>query len=208
MTLPRYDITGEIGEGDATGAAVGRFCDENPGPLEVVINSFGGIASEGAAIFAALERHGRATAIVQGVAASAASLAMLGARQVLIADSAMVMLHEPGAVAFGTSGDMRAMADTLEKMTGVYAAIYSRATGNPIPWVEGWMRDETWLTASEAVALHFADGILSAERAAPVVAAAFDYRKFKAAPPELVALALKNGWAAEPSKPLKKEKTE
>ena len=45
MNLPRYDITGEIGEGDATGAAVGRFCDENPGRVEVVINSFGGIAS-------------------------------------------------------------------------------------------------------------------------------------------------------------------
>jgi len=123
---PRFDLTGEIGCDTATGAAIGAFCDANPGPIDVFINSFGGIATEGAAIFAALERHGNATALVQGVAASAASLAMLGAKQVLIADSALVMIHEPGAVAFGTSSDMRAMAATLEKMTAVYAAIYSR----------------------------------------------------------------------------------
>lgn len=208
MSVPRFDINGEIGAENVTGAALGRFCDENPGPIEIFINSYGGIASEGAQMFAALERHGLATVIVQGVAASAASLAMLGARKVLISDAALVMLHEPGAMAFGTSGDLRAMASTLEKMTGVYAAIYSRATGNPLSWVEGWMRDETWLTAREAVALNFADGIASAELAPAVAVAAFDYRKFKAAPDELVALSLKNGWTAVPSKQAKMEKTQ
>lgn len=192
---PRFDIHGEIGQDAATSLQVGAFLDANPGPVDVFINSFGGIATEGAAIFAALERHGNVTANIQGVAASAASLAMLGARRVLIADSALVMIHEPGAVAFGTASDMRAMADTLEKMTATYAEIYSRATGNPLIWVEGWMRDETWLTAQDAVALHFADEIMSAEPEAAVAVAAFDYRKFKAAPPELVALAEKNGWA-------------
>ena len=198
---PRFDLTGEIGCDTATGAAIGAFCDANPGPIDVFINSFGGIATEGAAIFAALERHGNATAIVQGVAASAASLAMLGARRVLVADSALVMIHEPGAVAFGTSGDMRAMAATLEKMTAVYAAIYSRATGNPVARVAAWMAEETWLTAEEAVALNFADAIAPAGKDAEATVAAFDYRKFKAAPPHLVAQVLKNGWATVSPEP-------
>lgn len=192
---PRFDLSGEIGADAATGAAVGQFCDQNPGPIDIFINSFGGIASEGAAIFAALERHGRATAIVHGVAASAASLAMLGARQVLVHDAALVMIHDPAGMAMGGAQDLRAAAATLEKMTAVYAAIYSRATGNPVQRVLSWMREETWLTAVEAVALNFADAVIGGDSAQQPPVAAFDYRKFRAAPDHLVAMALQNGWA-------------
>ena len=192
--IPRYDLSGEIGCDKATGEAVGRFCDANPGPVEIFINSFGGIATEGAAIMAALERHGQATAHVQGVAASAASLAMLGARRVVMHSTALVMIHEPGTMAFGTAADMREAADVLDKLTAVYAGAYSRATGNPIARVATWMAEETWLTAEEAVALNFADEV-AIEPGDPVPVAAFDYRKFKAAPSHLVQMALKNGWA-------------
>lgn len=198
--IPRFDLSGEITTG--AGAAVGQFCTQNPGPVDIVINSFGGIATEGAAIFAALERHGQVTAIVQGVAASAASLAMLGARHVMIHDAALVMIHDPAAMAFGGAQDMRAMADTLDKMTGVYAGIYSRATGNPLARVLSWMRDETWLTASEAVALNFADQVIGGELAQPYAVAAFDYRKFRAAPDHLLAMVLQNGWATVSPKSL------
>ncbi len=205
--IPRFDISGEIGLDNATGAAVGAFCDANPGPIDIFINSFGGIATEGAAIFAALERHGKATAHVQGVAASAASLSMLGARSVLIHDAALVMIHDPAAFAFGSAGAMRQMADTLDKMSGVYAAIYSRATGNPVARVAQWMRDETWLTAQEAVALNFADDLAPAGNQDPAPVAAFDYRRFKAAPAHLVQLALKNGWATASLTSSEMEKT-
>jgi ATP-dependent Clp protease protease subunit len=190
---PRFDLSGEIGPGAA--ADLGQFCDQNPGPVEIVVNSFGGVATEGAAIFAALERHGQATAIVQGIAASAASLAMLGARRVVIHDAALVMIHDPAAMAFGGANDMRAIADTLDKMTGVYAAIYSRATGNPVARVLAWMKQETWMTAHEAVAMNFADQVIGGDTAQPVAVAAFDYRKFRAAPGQLIAMALQNGWA-------------
>lgn len=192
---PRFDLTGGIGEDNATGAAVGAFLDANPGPVDIFVNSYGGIAHEGAAIFAALERHGNATAYVQGVAASAASLAMLGARKVLIHDAAVVMIHEPGAMAFGTAATMRKAADTLDKLSGIYAKTYARATGHPVKRLAAWMAAETWLTAEEAVALHFADAIGGADAGEPVAVAAFDYRKFKAAPMHLVQMALKNGWA-------------
>lgn len=205
--IPRFDISGEIGADIATGAAVGQFCDQNPGPIDIVINSFGGVASEGAAIFAALERHGQATAIVQGVAASAASLAMLGARRVLVHDAALVMIHDPAGMAMGGAQDMRAAAATLDKMTAVYAGIYSRATGNPVARILSWMRDETWLTAHEAKALNFADEVISATSGQTVPVAAFDYRKFRAAPDHLVAMVLQNGWATATPKTPAMEKT-
>ena len=213
---PRFDLSGEIGADQATGVAVGQFCDQNPGPIDIVINSFGGVASEGAAIFAALERHGQATAIVQGVAASAASLAMLGARRVLVHDAALIMIHDPAAMAFGGAQDMRAAANVLDKLSGVYAAIYSRATGNTVERVKSWMADETWLTAHEAVALHFADDVIGPDSGLDsgqtVPVAAFDYRKFRAAPDHLVVMVLQNGWAAvspktPKTKPSEMEKT-
>lgn len=204
MTPPRFDIAGEIGLDNATGAAVGRFLDANPGPVDIFINSFGGVATEGAAIMAALERHGQATAHVQGVAASAASLAMLGAKRVVMHSAATIMIHEPGTMAFGTAGDMRAAADVLDKLTAIYASAYARATGNPEARIAAWMAEETWLTADEAVALNFADEI-AADPEGPVAIAAFDYRKFKAAPAHLVQMALKNGWATV--SPVSKEKT-
>lgn len=205
MSNPRFDITGEIGVGEATGAAVGRFCDANPGPVDIFINSFGGVAMEGAAIFAALERHGQATALVQGVAASAASLAMLGAQHIMVHDAAVIMIHEPGAVAFGNADSMRATAAMLEKLTHIYAETYSRATGNPVTRVLAWMKEETWLTAGEAVALNFADEVSGNTPAEAVPVAAFDYAKFKAAPAHLVQMALKNGWATVSPKPQKME---
>ena len=194
---PRFDISGAIGEGDATSAALGRFLDANPGAVEVVFNSFGGIASEGAGLFAELERHGGATAIVQGIAASAASLAMLGARRVRVHDAALVMLHEPAALTMGTADDMQATADSLDKIGAVYAGIYARATGNPVARIAAWMAEETWLDATECVALGFADEVLSGSTEPAVPVAAFDYRKFRSAPAALVQMALANGWATE-----------
>ena len=203
---PRFDISGEIGYDLATGAEVGKFCDMNPGPVDIVINSFGGIATEGAAIFAALERHGQATAIVQGVAASAASLAMLGARQVLIHHAALVMVHDPAGMAMGGAEDMRGAAAVLDKIGALYARIYSRATGNPLERILSWMRDETWMTADEAVALNFADAIVGDDTAKPVMVAAYDYRKFRAPPDHLVKMALQNGWATVSPKSSEMEK--
>lgn len=195
MTAPRFDIQGEIGEGDATAFVLGAFCDANPGPVEVYLNSYGGVATEGAALFATLERHGDATVIVQGIAASAASLAMLGAKRILMHDAALVMIHEPSTLSLGTADDLREDAAVLDKLSGVYAQLYSRATGNPVDRVAAWMKDETWLSAEEALSLNFCDEVASGENPAPV--AKFDYRRFKSAPASLVALALSNGWVTD-----------
>ena len=192
---PRYDISGEIGMGPNTSAEVGRFLNANPGPVDIFVNSYGGFAHEGAGIFAALDRHGAATAIVQGMAASAASLLMLGARRVLIHDGTVVMIHDPQAFVAGNSAAIRDAANTLDKIGGIYARLYSRATGHPQKRIEAWMRAETWMTAEEAVALNFADEIAKDDGAQPCAVAAYDYRKFRAAPPELVRLTLQNGWA-------------
>lgn len=82
--------------------------------------------------------------------------------------------------------------DTLDKLTAIYAAGYARATGHPVARITAWMKSETWLSATEALDLRFVDGIETA--AAPQMVARHDYSKFRAAPAQLLQMALNNGW--------------
>ncbi len=191
--VPRFDIEGAIGEGTSTPAALGRFLAENDGEVRLFINSPGGSASDGAAMMADVERHGEVTVHVRGVAASAATLPMVAAGKVIIHPAAMVMIHEPYACADGTADQHRSAAEVLDKMTATYAEAYSRHTGHPVARILGWMKDETWMTAAEAVELRFADHL--EDSAEPIACAAFDYQKFRHAPAQLVRAALEMGWA-------------
>lgn len=191
----RFDIKGDIGVGRACASVLGEFLRENAGPVILHVNSGGGDATEGAALMAEVERHGRVTAIVQGIAASAATLPVIAAQTIVMHPAAMLMIHEPWAMAGGTGDGHREIAATLDKMTMVYARAYARATGHPVTRVAAWMKQETWLTAEEALELNFCDRIEGASDA-PKMVAAFDYTKFRAAPAELVRLTQKHGWAA------------
>ena len=198
--LPEFRLFGEIGAPGLDAATLAGFLDANPDGALLTINSPGGNAMEGAAMLAAVEAHGGVTVHVVGVAASAASLIMVGAQAVRVHPAAMVMIHDPAALIFGPAPELRKMADDLDKVTSTYAAAYSRHTGNALARVRAWMQAETWMTAEEAVALHFADEVMAS--AAPAVAvAAFDYAIFAQAPVELIEAARENGWTAAPSKP-------
>lgn len=192
----RFDLTGYIGEGDATAVALANFLSDHPEQVLVVVNSAGGIATEGAAIAAELSRHGQVQCLVQGIAASAASYALTGAKTIRMLADAVLMIHEPAAFVAGTAGTLRDAADTLDKLSGAYAAGYARATGHPVARVAAWMAAETWLNADEALALNFCDAIEGADDG-PLMVAAFDYTAFKAAPLHLVQMAHNNGWVTK-----------
>lgn len=195
---PRFDISGVIGEGQACAEPLRNFLAQNTGKVEVFINSPGGIATEGAAMMAALENHGEVIVHVAGMAASAASLAAMGGKRIRMHSAALLMIHDPSGFTFGPADQHRAAADTLDKMTDVYARAYARATGHRVERIKAWMKAETWLTADEALELNFCDEIEGAETVEPVFAA-FDYSRFFNAPNELVRLARKNGWARDAS---------
>lgn len=189
--MARFELDGEINAGDASRFA--EFAAKAPDALDLYINSPGGDAAEGAALMAIVERHGSVTARVQGIAASAATLPMVAARQVIIHQSAMVMIHEPSAWGGGTADELRRTAATLDKMSETYGQAYARHTGQPLARVLAWMKAETWLTAEEAVELNFADELEKDGQSNAV--AAFDYSKFRKPPERLLTLAKQYGWA-------------
>lgn len=163
--------------------------------LVVRLNSGGGIATEGAAIHALLARRaGRTDIVVEGIAASAASLIAMAGKKVTMADGSIMMIHDPSGVTFGTSEDHAKSIEGLEALATAYARVYAAKSGSTPKECRDIMKRETWLTATEAVEQGFADA--AGEDAADIVAA-FDYRIYANAPKRLVALARKNGWAHE-----------
>ncbi|ORE90992.1 head maturation protease, ClpP-related [Aurantimonas sp. 22II-16-19i] len=165
---------------------------EDDSTLTVHLNSAGGIATEGAAIHALLSaRSGTTDIVVEGIAASAASLIAMAGETVTMAAGAVMMIHDPSGYTFGTSDDHRKTVEGLEALATAYARVYAAKSGKTADECRTIMREERWLTPEEAVAQGFADETTEI-KAAPV--AAFDYRIFAHAPKRLVALAKKKDW--------------
>lgn len=130
----------------------------------VRVNSPGGSPFEGEAIRAALASHdGGVRVIVAGLAASAASLLIMGAARIEVTSGSLIMIHDPSSFAAGNAEALRRVAAGLDVSADTYAAVYAARTGLPVEEVRQMMRDETWLGPARAVALGFADAISDGE---------------------------------------------
>lgn len=168
----------------------------NRRPVTIHLNSGGGVASEGAAIYSVLKQHaGPKTILIEGVAASAASaLAMAGDTVVMLKGSIM-MIHDPSGITAGTSADHQKSIEMLEALANSMADIYAAKSGKTREEARADMEEEVWLTPEAAKAAGYVDRIDNKSRSKPI--AAFDYRLYENAPDRLVALAKSNGWEAD-----------
>jgi ATP-dependent Clp endopeptidase proteolytic subunit ClpP len=124
------------------------------------INSVGGSVVEGAAIYNALRRHkGGLVVHIDALAASMASVIAMAGDETLIADNALVMIHNPWGMTMGDADELRKEADILDKLKNTLVNAYVRKTGMEAEQIAQMMDDETWLDATEAVAFGFADAI-------------------------------------------------
>ncbi|NBW14187.1 MAG: hypothetical protein EBR82_39930 [Caulobacteraceae bacterium] len=154
-------IYDEIGFGGVTAkdfvAEVGKLKGQH---IDLRVNSVGGSVIEGAAIYNALRRHkGGLTVHVDGLAASMASVIAMAGEEVLMADNAMLMIHNPWSMSVGDANDLRKEADVLDKLKKTLVNAYTRKTGMDSTEISSLMDAETWLDATQAVAMNFADGI-------------------------------------------------
>lgn len=130
------------------------------GDVTVHLNSEGGNVFEAEQIRAMLAGHeGRVTVIVEGLAASAATLAMLGAAEVRATLGSAFMIHDPSAAVFGNEAELRKEADALATLASAYAEVYARKLGISAAEARAIMQAETWYSASEARALGLVDAI-------------------------------------------------
>lgn len=153
------------------------------GPVTVRINSAGGIAMDGMAIYSLLKSHdGDVTVLIDGVAASAASLIAMAGKSIQMRDGALMMIHDAATVTFGNAEDHERSREFLDKISDNYAGVYAARAGISREEAREIMKAETWLTADEAIEKGFADSKLGEAAVEPV---AFDYRVYARAPKEL-----------------------
>ena len=125
--------------------------------INVYINSYGGELSEGLAIYNALKQH-KATVntYVMGFACSSASLIFMSGDNRYISKSSMLMIHNAICSCYGNSDDMRAMAETLDKMNGAIRNVYADNINISMDDLKTLLDKETFLNYEECVNYGFA----------------------------------------------------
>lgn len=140
---------------------VGQVLDALPESVEQIvlrINSPGGEVVEAVSILNMLRAHkAKVLAVVDGLAASAASFLAAGCDETVMSPGTQMMIHSPWAFALGNASELRKTADVLDGFESSIVDIYTDKAG-----VKDWARlllDETWLTAADAVDLGLADRV-------------------------------------------------
>ncbi len=132
--------------------------------VELLINSPGGDVFDGVAMVNVLRAHSaRIRAVVQGIAASAASFIACAADECVMAPNSTLMIHDAWGMCVGSADDMLAYATVLEQVCGNMAEIYVAKSGMSTDEVRAVMKAETWYTAEQAVAAGLADTIAEPE---------------------------------------------
>lgn len=136
--------------------ALGNDIDE----ITVRINSTGGSVYDGLSIRSQLKSHKAVvTVIVDGLAASIASIIAMGADKIIMAKGSNMMIHNPMASAFGEAKDLRDTADFLDKIRDSLVSVYEDKTGLSKDELVDLLDAETWMSAEEAVENGFADEV-------------------------------------------------
>lgn len=137
------------------------------GTIHLRINSPGGSVFAARAMQTALREHAATVvAHIDGYAASAASVLMLGADRIIAGPGSMVMIHKAWTVGWGNADDLRQTADLLDKVDGTLVDSYAAKTGREKDEIAGWMQAETWFTAAEALEAGLVDEVVSEEEVA------------------------------------------
>lgn len=128
--------------------------------IKVRINSPGGSVFDGFALYNALRSHSATvTTVVEGLAASAASIIALAGDTVVMRPASELMIHEAWTFADGSAADMRKVADMLDSINTTVAGIYASKAGTPDDMWREAMRVETWFTPGEALEAGLVDAV-------------------------------------------------
>jgi ATP-dependent protease ClpP protease subunit len=131
--------------------------------LEIEIHSAGGSVFDGYRIYNSMRelsaRGVKVTAKINTMAASMASVIAMAADRIQIASNGRIMIHDASAGQHGNAEQLRKTADMLDEISDDIAAIYAERTGKDKDDIRKMMLAETWIKASDAIEMGFADEI-------------------------------------------------
>jgi len=152
---------------------------DNVQVIKVRINSPGGDVFGAINIANALRaeraKGRRIETVVDGIAASAASIILMAGEKITVSDNALVMIHNPFTMVAGNAEQMRRTADALDGLRDTLVATYQWHSKLDAKAIKKLMDAETWMDADEAIALgfatHKAEGLRAAASLTPAMVA-------------------------------------
>ena len=178
------------------------FADK--GPVTIWINSPGGDCNAASQIYTALmDYKDDVTVKIDGMAASAASVIAMAGTHVLMAPTAMMMIHNPSTGAYGDHKDMEEVIAMLDEVKEGIINAYEIRTGLSHAQLSHMMDSTTWMNAKKAIELGFADEMLMDSKRTPteVDAYAFSARDVEQAVVNKIIAKVYARKKAEPPKP-------
>lgn len=178
-------LYGDIVDDELVAAYFGGTCPQaiadfvnglNPNaPVTIYFNSPGGDVFAGLAIQNILKRHaGKKTGQVDGMAASIASVILMGCDEIVVNTGAQIMVHDPWTYVQGNARTLREVADQLDQAKESILDVYMTKTREGVSrdQVAGLMEAETWMRGEKA-AEYFDLGVKDAPTAAAAVSVLF-----------------------------------
>jgi len=143
-------------------------------PVEVKISSLGGSIDHALNIHDQFIEHGNVTAELSAFVASSATLISLGAKTVRMNENAFYLIHKAmnWVDEWGTMNEdeietliakLEKKKQELAKVTLQLAKMYRSKSGKSLDKIIDLMKQETWLTAEEALEWGFVDEVFTPE---------------------------------------------
>ena len=138
--------------------------ENGEGDITVWINSPGGDCIAAAQIYNMLLSYkGTVTVKIDGIAASAASVIAMAGTTVMMSPVSMLMIHNPMTMVAGDRTEMEKAIAMLSEIKESIINAYEIKTKMTRESIAKLMDAETWMDATKAVELGFADDILQRE---------------------------------------------
>ena len=152
--------------------ALSRYKDK---PVNVLISSPGGFLDDGLDIMQQFRDHGDVTAYISGFTASAATVAAMGAKKIVMGKYSFFLVHKCSNFidAWGSynADQIQKLIDELtankkenDKIDVVLAQLYADRCGKPISDILNVLKQGKWLNATEALELGLIDEISADDR--------------------------------------------
>lgn len=126
----------------------------------------------------------KTTAIVEGLAASIASVIMCACEKVVMSESSLVMIHNCWSVVEGDANELRKTAESMDVMNEAIISFYTSKFDLPRETLKELMDRETWFSGREAESFKFNCEVIKDEAGYRIAAKlkGFDLTKFKNSP--------------------------
>ncbi len=141
--------------------------DDPEKPITVIVNSPGGSADSGFAIYDAMNFvKCPVRTIVMGLCASAGVMIFLGGDKGsrFATPTARFLLHQPSMRTMGQASDLEIVSKEIDRLKVQYNQIVADASGRSLEEVNDSVNRDFWLTAQESVEYGFVDRVITSRR--------------------------------------------